>query len=65
MQCYDYRIRCHWSRGDSGQGEAERTNSAIGDAVGVAVTFSGRNTRVLKPRRHDPRRDRQNDFGRL
>ena len=29
----DYRIRCHRSRGDSGQGEAERTNSAIGDAV--------------------------------
>lgn len=29
----DYRIRCHSSRGDSGQGEAERTNSAIGDAV--------------------------------
>ena len=29
----DYRKRCHRSRGDSGQGEAERTNSAIGDAV--------------------------------
>lgn len=29
----DYWIRCHRSRGDSGQGEAERTNSAIGDAV--------------------------------
>lgn len=29
----DYRVRCHRSRGDSGQGEAERTNSAIGDAV--------------------------------
>ena len=29
----DYRIRVHRSRGDSGQGEAERTNSAIGDAV--------------------------------
>ena len=29
----DYRVRVHRSRGDSGQGEAERTNSAIGDAV--------------------------------
>ncbi len=29
----DYRVRCHRSRGDSGQGEAERTNSAIGDTV--------------------------------
>ena len=29
----DYRIRVHRSRGDSGQGEAERTNSAIGDAA--------------------------------
>ena len=27
----DYRVRCHRSRGDSGQGESERT--AIGDAV--------------------------------
>ena len=29
----DYRVRVHRSRGDSGQGEAETTNSAIGDAV--------------------------------
>ncbi len=29
----DYRVRVHRSRGDSGQGEAERTNSAIGDSV--------------------------------
>ena len=29
----DYRIRLHRSRGDSGEGEAERTNSAIGDSV--------------------------------
>ena len=29
----DYRIRLHRSRGDSGQNEAERTNSAIGDSV--------------------------------
>ena len=26
-------VRCHRSRGDSGQGEAERTNSAIGDSI--------------------------------
>lgn len=29
----DYYIRLHRSRGDSGQNEAERTNSAIGDAM--------------------------------
>ena len=29
----DYYIRLHRSRGDSGQNEAERTNSAIGDAL--------------------------------
>ena len=29
----DYRVRCHRSRGDSGQGEAERTNSAIGESI--------------------------------
>ena len=29
----DYRIRLHRSRGDSGQGEAGRTNSAIGDSI--------------------------------
>ena len=29
----DYRVRCHRSRGDSGQGEADRTNSAISDAL--------------------------------
>ncbi len=29
----DYRVRVHRSRGDSGQGEAERTNSAIQDSV--------------------------------
>ena len=29
----DYRVRCHRSRGDSGQGEAERTNSAVSDAL--------------------------------
>ena len=29
----DHRVRVHRSRGDSGQNEAERTNSAIGDSV--------------------------------
>ena len=29
----DYKIRLHRSRGDSSQGEAERTNSAIGDSI--------------------------------
>ncbi|CAB3990933.1 Transient receptor potential cation channel subfamily A member 1 [Paramuricea clavata] len=33
----DHRICVHRSRGDSGQNEAERTNSAIGDAVVDAV----------------------------
>ena len=35
----DYRIRFHRSRGDSGQGEAERTNSAIEDSIenGAAI----------------------------
>ena len=36
---YDYRIRCHKSRGDSGQGEAERTNSAMGDALVDGATI--------------------------
>ena len=35
----DYRVRCHRSRGDSGQGEAERANSAIADAVVDGVTL--------------------------
>lgn len=30
---FDYRICVHRSRGDSGQNEAERTNSAAGDAL--------------------------------
>ena len=29
----DYCVHVHRSRGDSGQNEAERTNSAIGDSV--------------------------------
>ena len=39
----DYRIRLHRSRGDSGQGEAERTNSAIGDSVvdGSTIEWEG------------------------
>jgi len=35
----DYRVRCHRSRGDSGQGEAERTNSAISDALVDGATL--------------------------
>ena len=33
----DYRIRVHRSQGDSGQNEAERTNSAIGDSVLLSI----------------------------
>ena len=33
IQNSDYRIKIHRSREDSGQNEAERTNSAIGDAI--------------------------------
>lgn len=35
----DYRVRCHRSRGDSGQGEAERTNSTISDALVDGATL--------------------------
>jgi hypothetical protein len=35
----DYRVRVHRSRGDSGQGEAERTNSAIADSVVDGATI--------------------------
>jgi len=35
----DYRVRCHRSRGDSRQGEAERTNSAISDALVDGATL--------------------------
>ena len=35
----DYRVRCHRSRGDSGQGEAERTNSAIADGLVDGATL--------------------------
>ena len=36
----DYRIRVHRANGDSGQNEAERTNSAIGDAVVDGATIN-------------------------
>ena len=36
----DYRIRVHRAAGDSGQNEAERTNSAIGDAVVDSSTIN-------------------------
>ena len=39
IQNSEYRIRCHRSRGDSEQGEAERTNSAIGDALVDGATI--------------------------
>ena len=35
----DYRVRVHRSGGDSGQGEAERTNSAIADSVVDGATI--------------------------
>ena len=35
----DYRVRCHRSTGDSGQGEAEPTNSAISDALVDGATL--------------------------
>ena len=35
----DYRVWVHRARGDSGQNEAERTNSAIGDSVVDGATI--------------------------
>jgi len=35
----DYRVGCHRSRGDSGQGEAERTNSDIADGLVDGATL--------------------------
>ena len=35
----DYRVRVHRSRGDSEQGEAERTNSAIADSIVDGATI--------------------------
>lgn len=39
MYSSDYRVRVHRSRGDSGQGEAERTNSAIADSIVDGATI--------------------------
>ena len=44
----NYRIRCHRSRGDNGQGEAERTNSAIGDALVDGATINWEHTKRFK-----------------
>lgn len=35
----DYRVRVHCSLGDSGHNAAERTNTAIGDAVVEGATL--------------------------
>ena len=40
IYCSDYRIRVHRGAGDSGQNEAERTNSAIGDSVVDGATIN-------------------------
>lgn len=40
MYSSDYHIRIHRSAGDSGQNEAERTNSAIGDDVVDGATIN-------------------------
>ena len=44
----DYRVRCHRSRGDSGQGEAERTNSAIGDSIVDGETLEWEKTKCFQ-----------------
>ena len=44
----DYRVRCHRSRGDSGQGEAERTNSAIGDSIIDGETLEWEKTKCFQ-----------------
>ena len=44
----DYRVRCHRSRGDSGQGEAERTNSAIGDSSIDGETLEWEKTKCFQ-----------------
>ena len=44
----DYRVRCHRSRGDSGQGEAERTNSAIGDSIVDGETLEREKTKCFE-----------------
>ena len=44
----DYRVRCHRSRGDSGQGEAERTNSAIEDSIVDGETLEWEKTKCFQ-----------------
>ena len=44
----DYRVRCHRSRGDNGQGEAERTNSAIGDSIVDGETLEWEKTKCFQ-----------------
>ena len=44
----DYRVRCHRSQGDSGQGEAERTNSAIGDSIVDGETLEWEKTECFQ-----------------
>ncbi|CAH3023183.1 unnamed protein product [Porites evermanni] len=44
----DYRVRCHRSRCDSGQGEAERTNSAIGDSIVDGETVEWEKTKCFQ-----------------
>jgi hypothetical protein len=44
----DYRIRLHRSRGNSGLGEAGRTNSAIGDSVVDGSTIEWERFKKLK-----------------
>ena len=44
----DYRVRCHRLRGDSGQGKAERTKSAIGDSIVDGETLEWKETRCFQ-----------------
>ena len=37
----DYCIRIHRAHESSGQGEAERTNSVVGDALSMSVLLNG------------------------
>jgi len=39
IRASNYRVRCHRSRGHSGQGEAERTNSDIADVLVDGATL--------------------------
>ena len=39
LDASDYRIRVHRARGDSGQNEAERTNSAAGELYNCTNSF--------------------------